>query len=197
MSDDKNLVPKAPARRVQSRYAGKYYWDKTTLEQRRRARLQMLERENYTMLPDFESMPIASDVSNTKRQGRPPRTPSSAPKARLSKIVISTADEGLKRANRKETRALAAQKVSFADILASETGCEATSHSDKDKTSPSYYYLTCIATPQQGSISAPARHFCSICGYKGLYTCVDCGMRYCSLPCKSTHVDTRCLKHVA
>lgn len=38
------------------------------------------------------------------------------------------------------------------------------------------------------------RHFCSVCGFLGNYTCVVCGMRYCSTNCQQTHVETRCLK---
>ncbi|KAI7822797.1 hypothetical protein BX661DRAFT_187190, partial [Kickxella alabastrina] len=187
------------SRRGPARSANKYHWDKSTLEQRRRTRLQMLERENYTTLPEFENMLIAVEntatTSNTglRRPGRPPRSGISTPKPNSSVVIIGSGDEGLKRANRKETRALAAQKMTFADALAAETDRAAVT---PNLSSASYYYLTCIALPTRGSQPPPPRHFCSICGYEGIYTCVDCGMRYCSLACKSAHTDTRCLKHV-
>lgn len=46
-------------------------------------------------------------------------------------------------------------------------------------------------------IKIPARHFCSVCGFKAPYTCITCGNRYCSVPCLGTHRDTRCLKWTA
>ncbi|XP_008799814.1 SWR1 complex subunit 6 [Phoenix dactylifera] len=40
------------------------------------------------------------------------------------------------------------------------------------------------------------RHFCTVCGYAANYTCVRCGMRFCSCRCQVIHNDTRCLKFV-
>lgn len=40
----------------------------------------------------------------------------------------------------------------------------------------------------------PPRHFCAVCGFLGQYSCLSCGMRYCSIRCMDTHIDTRCLK---
>uniref|UniRef100_A0A914LGT5 HIT-type domain-containing protein n=1 Tax=Meloidogyne incognita TaxID=6306 RepID=A0A914LGT5_MELIC len=40
----------------------------------------------------------------------------------------------------------------------------------------------------------PPRKFCAVCGLKSCYTCVKCGAHFCSIPCRDTHVDTRCLK---
>uniref|UniRef100_A0A5K3ETG6 HIT-type domain-containing protein n=1 Tax=Mesocestoides corti TaxID=53468 RepID=A0A5K3ETG6_MESCO len=42
----------------------------------------------------------------------------------------------------------------------------------------------------------PPRKFCSVCGFPGLYVCVVCGTRYCSIKCRDVHNDTRCLKWV-
>ncbi|KAJ2833964.1 hypothetical protein GGI24_000606, partial [Coemansia furcata] len=124
----------APGRRTQVR-AGGYYWDKSTLEQRRRTRLQILERDNYNALPEFDNMPIVAEgESLAKRPGRP-RSDYSAPKVNTTSIVVGTSDEGLKRVNRKETRQLAAQRRTFADLLAKE--------SDGSNT----LYLTCITAP--------------------------------------------------
>ncbi|WCJ34812.1 HIT-type Zinc finger family protein [Euphorbia peplus] len=41
------------------------------------------------------------------------------------------------------------------------------------------------------------RHFCTVCGYASNYTCVRCGMRFCSPRCQHVHDDTRCQKFVA
>ncbi|XP_018323077.1 zinc finger HIT domain-containing protein 1 [Agrilus planipennis] len=43
----------------------------------------------------------------------------------------------------------------------------------------------------------PARHFCAVCGFFSQYVCLACGMRYCSIKCMDTHMDTRCLKWTA
>ncbi|KAJ1849636.1 Zinc finger HIT domain-containing protein 1 [Coemansia sp. RSA 2703] len=159
-------------------------WDASTLLQRRRTRVQMLERENHTTLPDFDHLHLASAASAH---------------ASKTKIAISSAAEGLKRRDRKETRALALRPLSFADLLATESqNASARSDSVDSTYIPTYHYLSCTTLPTIGSKGTPPaqRHFCSICGYRGSYTCVDCGVRYCSLECRATHVDTRCLKHV-
>ncbi|KAK8926065.1 hypothetical protein KSP39_PZI018554 [Platanthera zijinensis] len=44
--------------------------------------------------------------------------------------------------------------------------------------------------------SSSCRHFCSVCGFLGSYTCVRCGIRFCSRRCQVIHNDTRCLKFV-
>ncbi|KAM0953789.1 putative Zinc finger, HIT-type [Dioscorea sansibarensis] len=45
--------------------------------------------------------------------------------------------------------------------------------------------------------SSSRRHFCTVCGFTANYTCVRCGMRFCSCRCQNIHNDTRCLKFVA
>lgn len=41
------------------------------------------------------------------------------------------------------------------------------------------------------------RHFCTVCGFSANYTCVRCGMRFCSIRCQNIHDDTRCQKFVS
>ena len=52
-------------------------------------------------------------------------------------------------------------------------------------------YLSVAAAPS----TRPPRHFCSVCGFIGQYSCTRCGMRYCSLKCNANHKETRCLKY--
>jgi len=55
-------------------------------------------------------------------------------------------------------------------------------------------YFSAQAPPS----TRPPRSFCAVCGFNDrLYTCVVCGMKYCSLPCLETHRDTRCLKYTS
>ncbi|EGC31457.1 hypothetical protein DICPUDRAFT_156709 [Dictyostelium purpureum] len=44
--------------------------------------------------------------------------------------------------------------------------------------------------------SFPQRHFCSICGYIGSYTCKQCSSRYCCEKCYGVHSETRCKSSV-
>lgn len=55
----------------------------------------------------------------------------------------------------------------------------------QDSEEPSYL------TAEMGSSRYPARRLCSVCGWRGLYSCNRCGMRYCGLPCLKVHQDTR------
>ncbi|CAK5118724.1 unnamed protein product [Meloidogyne enterolobii] len=56
---------------------------------------------------------------------------------------------------------------------------------------PPFLTYTQITAPLS---SLPPRKFCAVCGLKSCYTCVKCGAHFCSIPCRDTHVDTRCLK---
>eukprot|EP00735_Rhodelphis_limneticus_P000392 TRINITY_DN10633_c0_g1::TRINITY_DN10633_c0_g1_i1::g.10972::m.10972 TRINITY_DN10633_c0_g1::TRINITY_DN10633_c0_g1_i1::g.10972 ORF type:complete len:207 (+),score=9.99,sp/Q9FHW2/SWC6_ARATH/43.45/1e-29,zf-HIT/PF04438.11/2.1e-08,NTR2/PF15458.1/0.0038 TRINITY_DN10633_c0_g1_i1:54-623(+) len=51
-------------------------------------------------------------------------------------------------------------------------------------------YMMAAALPSH----FPARNFCSVCGLISGYSCVRCGMRFCSVRCNTIHQDTRCLK---
>ncbi|VDK85774.1 unnamed protein product [Onchocerca ochengi] len=37
----------------------------------------------------------------------------------------------------------------------------------------------------------PPRYFCAACGFFSKYTCMRCGVRYCSISCRDLHNDTR------
>ncbi|MCL7043010.1 hypothetical protein MKW94_007454 [Papaver nudicaule] len=55
-------------------------------------------------------------------------------------------------------------------------------------------YLKAAVGPPR---STARRHFCTVCGFTANYTCVRCGVRFCSCRCQVIHNDTRCLKFVA
>ncbi|XP_004500321.1 SWR1 complex subunit 6-like [Cicer arietinum] len=55
------------------------------------------------------------------------------------------------------------------------------------------YWKAAVGPPS----STCRRHFCTVCGFSANYTCVRCGMRFCSNRCQNVHNDTRCLKFVA
>jgi zinc finger HIT domain-containing protein 1 len=54
-------------------------------------------------------------------------------------------------------------------------------------------YLSALASAWQ----KPKRSLCSVCGFLSPSLCPSCGMRYCSLKCYDTHVETRCMKYTA
>ncbi|GAA6016006.1 hypothetical protein JCM10207_006835 [Rhodosporidiobolus poonsookiae] len=49
-------------------------------------------------------------------------------------------------------------------------------------------YLTVAAPPSK----RPPLQLCSVCGYKGRYACLRCGVKYCDVGCKTTHDESRC-----
>ncbi|CAI9110942.1 OLC1v1011052C1 [Oldenlandia corymbosa var. corymbosa] len=55
------------------------------------------------------------------------------------------------------------------------------------------YFRAAVGPPSSSS----RRHFCTVCGFTANYTCVQCGMRFCCIRCRTIHNDTRCLKFVA
>lgn len=67
---------------------------------------------------------------------------------------------------------------------------------DEDAKRPAPNYSTAVA-PDPAKFNLPRRHFCSVCGYTGKYTCITCGSRFCSINCQATHKETRCLKWIS
>ncbi|KAG4989235.1 hypothetical protein JHK85_032218 [Glycine max] len=55
------------------------------------------------------------------------------------------------------------------------------------------YWKAAVGPPSSSSRC----HFCTVCAFSANYTCVRCGMRFCSYRCQNVHNDTRCLKFVA
>ncbi|KAJ3680897.1 hypothetical protein LUZ60_015386 [Juncus effusus] len=55
------------------------------------------------------------------------------------------------------------------------------------------YLKAAVGPPSTSS----RRHFCTVCGNTASYTCIRCGVRFCSCRCQVIHNDTRCLKFVA
>lgn len=47
------------------------------------------------------------------------------------------------------------------------------------------------------STAPPPRKFCEVCGYFGRVKCMKCGAMTCSVMCKDTHDEQRCLKFYA
>lgn len=66
---------------------------------------------------------------------------------------------------------------------------------DDSKRQPPNYSSASAPSPEKFNL--PRRHFCSVCGFTGKYTCITCGSRFCSIYCQSVHKETRCMKWIA
>lgn len=55
---------------------------------------------------------------------------------------------------------------------------------------PPLSYNQAAAAPTAST--APARQFCSICGFWGRARCMKCGIRICGMECKNVHEETNC-----
>lgn len=110
---------------------------------------------------------------------------------------------GRKRKRSMAVRSLLMYRKNFATLLA-ESVCPLHSHREDagehllsgfperqqlhDKPAREPTYLTAAAPPSQ----RPRLPLCSVCGYKGKYTCLRCGLRYCDIGCQQTHDESRC-----
>ncbi|BGP58387.1 hypothetical protein JCM8202_001889 [Rhodotorula sphaerocarpa] len=87
---------------------------------------------------------------------------------------------GRKRKKSMAVRSLLMYRKNFATLL------NEAQLADKPADEPTY--LTAAAPPSR----RPPLFLCSVCGYKGKYTCIRCGLRYCDIGCRQTHDDSRC-----
>uniref|UniRef100_A0A8R1E125 HIT-type domain-containing protein n=1 Tax=Caenorhabditis japonica TaxID=281687 RepID=A0A8R1E125_CAEJA len=62
---------------------------------------------------------------------------------------------------------------------------------------PDYRRVRAYQMATAPSSEKPARKFCAVCGFISKYCCTRCGAKYCSLPCRDIHNDTRCMKWLA
>lgn len=67
---------------------------------------------------------------------------------------------------------------------------------DEDSKRENFNYSTAVAPPPD-RFNLHRRHFCSVCGFTGIYTCITCGSRFCCTNCLGTHKDTRCMKWIS
>ncbi|CAI2355468.1 unnamed protein product [Caenorhabditis sp. 36 PRJEB53466] len=66
-----------------------------------------------------------------------------------------------------------------------------------DSTDPDYRRVSAYYLATASPSSKPARKFCAVCGSSSKYCCTRCGAKYCSIPCRDVHNDTRCMKWLA
>ncbi|CCD65124.1 HIT-type domain-containing protein [Caenorhabditis elegans] len=66
-----------------------------------------------------------------------------------------------------------------------------------DSAEPDYRRVNAYQLSSAPPSEKPARKFCAVCGIISKYCCTRCGAKYCSLPCRDVHNDTRCMKWLA
>lgn len=170
----KNLSSKSGTSRVSLQRKQYRVLDESTRNRRNRQQLEQLERDN------FHDDPHANLVMHKK-----------APKFEDVKNNQSSSASSGRRFNLPRSRLLPLNVLIEED--SKNAGCNylsimTRSYSSSTNTPNSNLYLPIIETP------VVKRNFCAVCGFKGNYACIVCGLRYCSSTCQQVHADTRCLK---
>ena len=160
--------------------------DESTRNRRNRQQLEQLERDNFHDDPHanlvmHKKAPKFEDINSKSSLTSP--TVSSGRRYTLPRTRLMTLNALIEEDSRNQgpnyltlmTRQMSAKK-----------GNNSNNSSSNSKTTAAY--LPNIETP------VIKRHFCNVCGFKGAYTCIVCGLRFCSAACQTTHVETRCLK---
>ncbi|GAA5883433.1 hypothetical protein JCM16303_003794 [Sporobolomyces ruberrimus] len=109
-----------------------------------------------------------------------------------SRVDPGDKDEGgnprsRKKQGSKNVRQLLLYRKNLGQLLA-ESGLPDPTPSSSSSTTSSPSYLTISSEPSKN----PPVQLCSVCGYKGKYSCKKCGNRYCDLGCMVTHDESRC-----
>lgn len=146
------------------------FTDNATRQRAVKRRVAELERENYNEqhlrleIPRIDVTPGHSIIAASEAQGFPNRRRPA--KSQTSRSGSTPA-----------TRRILASRKTLSNLL--------------DDDPPGAQALLNLSTPPA---RYPLKHLCGICGFQGVYVCIRCGLRYCSLKCDSTHKETRCLK---
>uniref|UniRef100_A0A914XLV9 HIT-type domain-containing protein n=1 Tax=Plectus sambesii TaxID=2011161 RepID=A0A914XLV9_9BILA len=145
--------------------------DEVTRRRRMRKQLEALEQDNFHDDPHanlqwHKKMPKFEDKSgkkrrNTEEDGEP-----------ASKKKRKIRGEHFKQRFRKNFHALLEEEY-----------IQSSNPDNPEK--PTYF------SAQVPSSNLPVRHFCTVCGFHSNYTCVRCGVRYCSVKCRDVHTETR------
>lgn len=153
--------------------------DEAVRNRRNRQQVEKLERDN------FHEDPHANFVMHKKA----PKFDDTAIQPGQS-TSVSVSGYGSGPGSRKAHQAAHKTKlISFSSLLEEEAKSPAPNYLSVVAPAPDKMYIE-----DKLLMKINKRHFCSVCGFNAPYTCITCGMRYCSLQCMQTHRDTRCLK---
>lgn len=169
--------------------------DEATRRRRARKALESLEQDNFHDDPH-------ADLVMSKKALNLFQDDSVQKSAQKSNKRKSRTTEYYKQRFRKNFAQLLEEDATQNDRTAPPPSCdrkEEDGGEDADKTTKKKKkkkVANYISAQAPASIK-PQRHFCAVCGFQSGYTCIVCGIRYCSLPCQETHRDTRCLKYTS
>eukprot|EP00457_Paulinella_chromatophora_P015759 gb/GEZN01016432.1/.p1 GENE.gb/GEZN01016432.1/~~gb/GEZN01016432.1/.p1 ORF type:complete len:210 (+),score=30.82 gb/GEZN01016432.1/:133-762(+) len=167
-SDGKLRARKTAGKNVKSVVDGE------TRRQVHLARLEALDSDNHQAPPldaqDLDSDPFEEDTYSPGVQGK-------AKKAKKGKGKRGSSSKPQAAPSTRNTEA----KVLDLTYLMQE-------EEDYHPNVPTYF----SAAASESCL--PARKFCSVCGFISQYTCVRCGLFFCSLRCQSSHEKLRCMK---
>nr|CAD2154794.1 unnamed protein product [Meloidogyne enterolobii] len=185
--------------------------DEAARRRRIQRHLETLEKDNFQddphanivwnkSAPKFDDELIFSRSDETKKRKKKSNDPPSkisAPEHATKKGKKLVASLTKTRFRKTFTQLLIESEKKWEEDKASTSStAPSTSQQIQGSTSiassiPPFLTYTQITAP---SSLLPPRKFCAVCGLKSCYTCVKCGAHFCSIPCRDTHVDTRCLK---
>jgi zinc finger HIT domain-containing protein 1 len=163
--------------------------DNETRREVQNKRLSSLEADNYNEElgqgdAAYESNSDSGGEGGTKK-ARKQKDGASTKRSKVQKGANMTArDKWAARRPRSIDKIIDEFQYSKMQKSQDDTKMEFISHSDEVN------FVNATVNPSR----FPARHFCSVCGYHGNYSCVRCGMRFCSVKCNVNHKETRCLK---
>jgi len=173
--------------------------DEATRRRRARKALESLEQDNFHDDPHADLVMSKKALNLFQESGDSP-TKEATPK--MSSKRKSRTTEYYKQRFRKNFAQLLEEDTTSNDRFAPQQLDKKEDEGDKKKAKKAeakkkkkvVNYISAQAPPS----TKPIRHFCAVCGFNDrLYTCVVCGMKYCSLTCQETHRDTRCLKYTS
>lgn len=175
--------------------------DEATRRRRARKALESLEQDNFHDDPHADLVMSKKALNLFQESGDSP-TKEVTPKTSSKRKSRTT--EYYKQRFRKNFAQLLEEDTTLNDRAAPQQDKKEDEGDKKDKKKAKkkaekkkkkvVNYISAQAPPS----TKPQRHFCAVCGFNDrLYTCVVCGMKYCSLTCQETHRDTRCLKYTS
>ncbi|GAA6013877.1 hypothetical protein JCM11491_000454 [Sporobolomyces phaffii] len=155
------------------------------ISKRIRRHLADLERTNYTEPSGGGgNYGIGKLKDDDDDDGAPLESATSAATGDAKDDSAGGASRSRKKQGSKAVRQLLLYRKNLGQLVA-ESGLPDPTPSTA-ATHPSY--LSVASEPSQ----LPPVQLCSVCGYKGKYSCKKCGNRYCDLGCQVTHDESRC-----
>lgn len=166
--------------------------------------------EEEEALLSQKGLTVSSESAAVKKAGpRSLKAPAAKRKSAVVASNVATMTSDISSQPTPETSRTVVQDVAGHSVTASEVAArEATlmdpgpplsissDEIDALLSAPPLTYNMARSEPPPASAPRP-RMFCEICGFWGRVRCMKCGARVCSVVCKDTHDESRCVKFYA